>query len=87
MMSTLVKRSVILLFVNMNILGNQYLLKSLKYTEKDATAIRKHCHNHGHTADTSCFSLVGNAANKYHLKLKESLLILKTKPSLNVAKR
>ena len=60
--------------------------KNLKYTKKDATAIRKHCHNHGHTADTSCFSLVGNAANKYHLRLKESLLILKMKPSLNVAK-
>ena len=60
--------------------------KNLKYTEKDATAIRKHCHNHGHTADTSCFSLAGNAANKHHLKLKESLLILKIKPSLNVAK-
>ena len=29
--------------------------KNLKYTEKDATAIRKHCHNHGHTAETSCF--------------------------------
>ena len=60
--------------------------KNLKYTEKDATAIRKHCHKHCHTADTSCFSLVGNAANKYHLKLKESLLVLKMKPSLNVAK-
>ena len=33
--------------------------------------------------DTSYSSLVGNAANKYHLK---SLLILKMKPSLNVAK-
>ena len=42
--------------------------KNLKYTQKDATAIRKHCHNHGHTADTSSFSLVENAANKYHLK-------------------
>ena len=60
--------------------------KNLKYTKKDATAIRKHCHNHGHTAETSCFSLVRNAANKYHLKLKESLLILKMKTSLNVAK-
>ena len=29
--------------------------KNLKYTEKDATAFRKHCHNHCHTADTSCF--------------------------------
>ena len=47
--------------------------KNLKYTEKDATAIRKDCHNHCHTADTSCFSLVRNAANKYHLKLKEFL--------------
>ena len=42
--------------------------KNLKYTKKDAIAIRKHCHNHGHTADTSSFSLVENAANKYHLK-------------------
>ena len=68
-------------------LGKSILMdKSLKYTEKNATAIRKHCHNHGHTADTSCFSLVGNDANKYHLKLKESFLILKMKPSLNVAK-
>ena len=53
--------------------------KNLKYTEKDATAIRNHCHNHCHTVDTSCFSLVGKAANKYQLKFKESLLILKMK--------
>ena len=42
--------------------------------------------NHGHAADTSCFSFVGNAVNKYLLKLKESLLILKMKPLFNVAK-
>ena len=60
--------------------------KNLKYTEKDATAVRKHYHNHVHTTNTACFSLVGNASNKYHLKLKESLLILKMKPSFNVAK-
>ena len=59
--------------------------KNLKYTEKDATTTRKR-HNHCHASDKSCFSLVGNAANKYHLKLKESLLTLKMKPSLNVAK-
>ena len=53
--------------------------KNLKYTEKDATAIRNHCHNHCYTVDTSCFSLVGKAANKYQLKFKESLLILKMK--------
>ena len=31
-------------------------------------------------------SLIGSASNKFHLKLKESLLILKMKPSLNIAK-
>ena len=60
--------------------------KNLKHTEIDSAAIRKHFHNHGHTADISYFSLVGNAATKYYLRLKESLLILKMKPSLNVAK-
>ena len=53
-----------------------------KNTERNASAVRKHCHNHHHT---SCFSLVGNAANKYRLKLKEFILILKLKLSLNVA--
>ena len=53
--------------------------KVLKHTQKDATVIRKYCHNHCHIADTSCFSLVVNAAIKYHLKLKESLLVLKMK--------
>ena len=62
------------------------LEKNLKYTKKHATAITKHCHNHCHAAARSCFSLVGNAANKYHLELKESPFILKLKPSFNVAK-
>ena len=60
--------------------------KNLKYTEKDSTIIRKHCHNLFHTADTFCFLLDENTADKYHLKLKEFLLILKLKHSLNVAK-
>ena len=51
--------------------------KNLKYTDTDATSIRKHCHNHCHTADTSCFSLVGNADNRYHLKLKRSRNVAK----------
>ena len=53
---------------------------------KYATAIRKHCHENNHEADSSCFTLIGSASNNFHLKLKESLLILKLKPSLNVAK-
>ena len=39
-----------------------------------------------HPADSFCFSLIGNATNNYHIKLKESLFILKLKPSLNIAK-
>ena len=54
--------------------------------EKDATAVRKHCHQQNHPADLYYFSLIGNATNNYNLKLKESLVILKLKPSLNIAK-
>ena len=60
--------------------------KPLKYNEKDATAVRKHCNNHKHEADINCFSILGSASNNFHLKLKESLLIMKFKPSLNLAK-
>ena len=70
----------------------EYLGKSIltekppKYNDKDATAIRKHCHQNNHQADSSCFSLIGSASNNFHLKLKELLLILKLKLSLNVGK-
>ena len=59
--------------------------KSLKYTEKDATAIRKHCHENKHCRNIENFEIVGTAVNYFHLKLKESLLILKMKPCLNIA--
>ena len=60
--------------------------KPSKYNDKDATAIRKHCHQNNHLADSSSFTLIGRASNNFHLKLKESPLILKLNPSLNVAK-
>ena len=60
--------------------------KPSKYNDKDATVIRKHGHQNNHQADSSCFTLIGNASNDFHLKLKESLLILKFKLSLNKAK-
>ena len=60
--------------------------KPSKYNDKDATAIRKHCHQNNHQAGSSCFTLIGSASNNFHLKLKESLLILQLKLSLNVAK-
>ena len=58
----------------------------LKYNEKDATTVTKHCHQQNHPPDSFCFSLIGNATNNYHLKLEESPVILKLKPSLNIAK-
>ena len=60
--------------------------KPLRYSDKDATAIRKHCHSLDHLTSIDNFSILGNAMNNYHLSLKESLLIVKLKPSLNVAK-
>ena len=60
--------------------------KPSNYNDKDATVIRKHCHQNNHRADSSCFTLIFSASNNFHLKLKESLSILKFKPSLNVAK-
>ena len=59
--------------------------KTLKYTEKDATAIRKHIHENKHCYSVDNFEIVGTAVNDFHLKLKESLLILKMKPCLNIA--
>ena len=60
--------------------------KALKYSDKDATAIRKHCHHQNHVNCTDNFKIMGNSVNNYFLHLKESLLILKLRSSLNVAK-
>ena len=60
--------------------------KPLKYRDKDATAIRKHCHSLDHLASIGNFSILGNAMNNYDLSSLKELLILKLKPSLNVAK-
>ena len=60
--------------------------KPSKYNKKYATAIRKHCHQNNHQVDSSCSTLIGSASNNFHLKLKESLLILKLKSLLNVSK-
>ena len=60
--------------------------KALRYSDKDATAIRKHCHHQNHVNCTDNFKIMGNSVNNYFLHLKESLLILKLRSSLNVAK-
>ena len=68
-------------------LGRSILTKKpIKYNENNATVVRKYFHQQNHPPDSFCFSLIGNATNNYHLKLKESLVILKFKPSLNIAK-
>ena len=59
--------------------------KALKYTEKDATAIRKHCHQNEHRCSVDNLEIVRTAVNDFHLKLKKSLLVLKMKPCLNIA--
>ena len=59
--------------------------KALNYEEKDTTAIRKHCHENKHSCSLDNFEIVGTAVNDFHLKLKESLLILKMKSCLNIA--
>ena len=58
--------------------------KVLKYTEKDATAIRKHCYKNEYLCSVDNFEVVGTAANEFYLTLKESFLIFKMKPCLNI---
>ena len=60
--------------------------KAFRYSDKDATAIRKHCYHQNHVNCTDNFKIMGNSVNNYFLQLKESLLILKLRPTLNVAK-
>ena len=60
--------------------------QSVNYSDKDATAIRKHCHHQNHFNCTDNFMIMRNSVKNYFLQLKESLLILKLKPSLNAAK-
>ena len=58
------------------------------YNEKSATAVNKHCHDHNHASSIDNFQIVGHANNKYHLRLKESLLIGMVKPTIiNVQKK
>ena len=52
--------------------------KVLRYSDKDATAIRKHCHHQNHVNCTDNFKIVGNSVNNYFLQLKESLLQTQT---------
>ena len=61
--------------------------KALKSTEKDATAVKKYCHQNEHRCSVDNFEIVGTAVNDFHLKLKKSLLILKMNQFLNIAQK
>ena len=58
--------------------------KALKYLKKDAAGIRKHCHQMKKKISVDNFEIVGTVLNNFHVMLKESLLILKVKPCLNI---
>ncbi len=61
--------------------------KVFKYNDSGATAVLKHCHDLGHASGIDNFNVIGHASNKYHLLLKEALLIGVIKPSIiNVQK-
>ena len=55
----------------------------LKYSKKSSTAIREHTHSSGHNSTKECFKIIGTAKNDFHLKIKESLNILRENPALN----
>ena len=61
--------------------------RALKYNKADATAIQQHHHQHQHNRHLHNFKVLGNAVNIFQLQLKEFLLILKMKTSLNIAKK
>ena len=68
---------------------NEHLNNSFKtekpysFNKKTATAISDHIHSLKHSAMDSDFKIIGRAANDYHLKIAESLLIQKEQPILN----
>ena len=57
---------------------------SFTYNKNNATEVRRHIHDCGHDSSIDNFSIIGRASNDFHLRIKESLLIKKLKPSLNV---
>ena len=62
--------------------------RSLKYNADYATAINKHCVDNSHNCSMNNFKIVGHASNKFHLRLKESLLISQVNPNIiNVQKQ
>ena len=61
--------------------------KAYAFNENTATAVCKHSHDLGHQAGMENFKIIGHASSKYHLLLKEALVIGLIKPIIiNVQK-
>ena len=72
--------------MGLSISTNNLLEYRLKYNDSNATVVRKHCNDHEHENGID-IQIVGHASNKYHLRLKESLLISMVNPTIiNVQK-
>ena len=60
---------------------------ALTYNENTATAVCKHSHDLDHPSGLENFKIIGHASSKYHLLLKEALVIGVVKPTIiNVQK-
>ena len=54
----------------------------LAYNEDSATAVCKHSHDLGHPTGLENFRVIGHARSKYHMLLKEALVIQVVKPAI-----
>ena len=59
----------------------------LKYNAATATAVRQHWETCSHPNDETCFKVIGGARNNFHLMIKESLILHRTRHCLNTAER
>ena len=65
-------------------LGISYMTnKPFTYSNKTCTTVREHNHDCKHQNSNDSFKIIGFARNDFHLKIKESLNILREKPLLN----
>ena len=55
----------------------------LKYNKKSTTAVRDHLEFCKHPNTSQSFKIIGSAKNDFHLKIKESLNIIRENPKLN----
>ena len=57
--------------------------KPYTFNQKTCTSVGLHNQNCKHDNNFDSFRIIGTAKNDFHLKIKESLNILKEKPVLN----